>query len=166
MAGDKKWLWIGLAVLAFFVIAAIMGIMIYASLNNPGETTTDGSTAEDTAIVELVYNHGTVVHQKVDDFDAFIQNADVPVFVDFWAPWCGPCKLAAPFVESLAKDYAGKAHILKVDVDQAGSLAQKYNIQSIPTFIVIKQGEVKGNLSGYSSAIEKDIRQMLDEQLN
>ena len=72
----------------------------------------------------------------------------MPVFVDFWAEWCGPCKMAAPEVEAVARDMAGHAIVLKVDTEQNQDLAARYRIQSIPTFAVFRNGQVVLQRSG------------------
>jgi thioredoxin 1 len=75
------------------------------------------------------------------DFQSVVLNSKVPVFVDFWATWCPPCKRIAPFVEELAKDFDGRAKVVKIDVDDAGDIAQSYGIMSIPTLMVFKGGK-------------------------
>ncbi len=74
-------------------------------------------------------------------FDGIVKEARVPVFVDFWAEWCGPCKMAAPEVEAVARDLAGRAIVLKVDTERNQDLAARYHIQSIPTFAVFRNGQ-------------------------
>mgnify|MGYP000855254087 CR=1 FL=1 len=82
------------------------------------------------------------------NFDQTISSSALPVLVDFWAPWCGPCRVMGPFIEELAKEWEGKALVGKVNVDDHGALAMKYNILSIPTFIVFKGGKVAAQFSG------------------
>ena len=78
-------------------------------------------------------------------------SSDKPVFVDFWAEWCGPCRMVGPVVEELATDYDGKVNFVKVNVDQVGELASKYNVFSIPTLILLHKGEVIAQQVGAGS---------------
>ena len=84
-------------------------------------------------------------------------------FVDFWAPWCGPCRMLAPIIDELANDYEGKANICKVNTDEAQDLAVKYGVRSIPTMIVMKDGDVIETMVGVQSkgAISEKIDQAL-----
>lgn len=81
-------------------------------------------------------------------FDAAIANATAPVVVDFWAPWCGPCKTIAPILEQLAKELGDTAKVTKVNVDEAPNLAQKYNVRAIPTLLFFKGGELRDQVVG------------------
>jgi thioredoxin 2 len=76
------------------------------------------------------------------EFDEIASQARVPVLVDFWASWCGPCRMAAPEVEALAKEMSGRAVVLKVDTEQYPELAVRYRVQSIPNFLVLRDGRV------------------------
>jgi thioredoxin 1 len=84
---------------------------------------------------------GSAVKVTAQDFDATVIASSKPVFVDFWATWCPPCKRIAPFVEELAKDYEGKAIVAKIDVDEAVEVASRYGINSVPTLMVFKNGQ-------------------------
>ena len=77
-----------------------------------------------------------------ETFDSIVQAARVPVLVDFWAAWCGPCRMAAPEVKKVATEMAKRAIVLKVDTERWPALAQRYNVMSIPNFVVLKNGEV------------------------
>ena len=89
-----------------------------------------------------------VIHATDADFDAAVLQSSEPVLVDFWAPWCGPCKMIAPALDELAQAYAGKAKIVKVDVDQNQATAIKYHVRSIPMLLVFKDGQVQATQIG------------------
>jgi thioredoxin 1 len=81
-------------------------------------------------------------------FDAEVLKSDIPVLVDFWAVWCGPCKAIAPTVEELAKQYKGKVKVAKMDVDEHQQVPQQYGIRSIPTLLLFKGGRVVDTIIG------------------
>ncbi len=87
-----------------------------------------------------------LIYLKKDTFDETV-NGDMPVLVDFWAPWCGPCKMIGPFIEQLADDYAGRAKVCKVNVDEEPELAARFKVMTIPAVMIFKNGEV----------VEKDV---------
>jgi thioredoxin 1 len=82
------------------------------------------------------------------DFDKEVLQSDVPVLVDFWAVWCGPCRMIAPHVDAVAEEFSGKAKVYKVDTDSEPEIAGKYNVMSIPTLIFFKDGKVADQLIG------------------
>ena len=94
-------------------------------------------------------------------FDQVVLKSDKPVLVDFWAAWCGPCRMVGPIIEDLSKDYDGKAVIGKVDVDANQEFAAKYGVRNIPTVLVFQNGEVVGRQVGvaqkqtYSEALDQ-----------
>ena len=97
------------------------------------------------------------------NFETEVLQSELPVLVDFFAQWCGPCKMMAPLVEKMAEKYEGKMKIGKLDVDDAMEIAQKYRVASIPTFIFFKNGEAVATFVGGMSAneLEAKIREFL-----
>lgn len=100
-----------------------------------------------------------VLHLTEGNFEKEVLQSEVPVLVDFWATWCGPCKMMAPVVDEIAKEVGESLKVGKVDIDQNISLATKYGVMSIPTFIVFKQGKAVRSSVGVQS--KEDIMGML-----
>lgn len=90
----------------------------------------------------------SATHVTTDQFDTEVLQSSVPVLVDFWAVWCGPCRAIAPHVEAIAQEYAGRAKAVKVNVDEEPELALRYGIQSIPTLLFFKDGKVQDMIVG------------------
>ena len=99
-----------------------------------------------------------------DNFSKEVLEADVPVLVDFWATWCGPCRMIAPIVEELSEEYAGKAKVCKMDVDAAQKTAAEFGIRSIPTLLIFKGGKVADQLIG--AVPKQQITEKLEASLS
>jgi thioredoxin 1 len=100
---------------------------------------------------------------KANDFENNVLQSDVPVLVDFWAEWCGPCKQIGPSIEQLASEYSGRAKVYKLDVDSEGEIAQRYGVMSIPALLVFKGGKVVDQMVG--AAPKQSIAALIDRSL-
>ncbi len=103
---------------------------------------------------------------NVDDnsFDDIVLKADIPYLVDFWAPWCGPCRAIAPVIEDLASEYAGRVGFAKVNVDESPKVATGYGVQSIPTLLIFKDGKPMKQVVGLTP--KADLKKYLESVLN
>jgi len=96
-------------------------------------------------------------------FEAEVLKSKIPVLVDFWAEWCGPCKAIAPTLEAVAKDYQGRAKVVKINVDQNIAVPSRYNIKGIPTLLLFRDGVVRDQIVGTS--IRENIAKVIDKHL-
>ncbi len=103
------------------------------------------------------------LHFNQDNFQTDVLKSDKPVLVDFWATWCGPCRMIAPVVEQLASEYEGRAKVGKLDVDENPDIARQYGVMSIPTLAVIKNGQVVSKVVG--AYPKPKIAEMIDNAL-
>ncbi|MHC4517223.1 MAG: thioredoxin [Planctomycetota bacterium] len=103
---------------------------------------------------------GSAIELTDTTFDEMVHSSDAPVLVDFWAPWCGPCKMIAPIVEELAAEYDETAKICKLNTDEARDSAVEFGINAIPTIILFKGGQVQKKWVGLTS--KKDLKEAID----
>jgi thioredoxin len=89
-----------------------------------------------------------VIHLTDDSFETEVLQSDIPVLVDFWAEWCGPCKMIAPILDELATEYAGKIKVAKLNIDENQATAPQYGVRGIPTLILVKNGAVEAQQVG------------------
>ncbi|MCJ7514842.1 MAG: thioredoxin [Dehalococcoidia bacterium] len=104
-----------------------------------------------------------MINVDQSSFERDVLNSQMPVLVDFWAPWCGPCKAVAPIVEELAKEYKGRIEFAKLNVDDAPFVASKYGVMSIPTIMVFKSGKPMQHAIGYQP--KEQLKKLLDKAL-
>jgi len=102
-----------------------------------------------------------IIELTADNFEAEVLKSDKPVLVDFWAEWCAPCRMLAPTIDQVATDYAGRVKVAKLDVDQFGEIAARYQIRGIPTILVFNGGQVHDQMVGAGS--KENIVKMVDK---
>jgi thioredoxin 1 len=108
----------------------------------------------------------TVVEVTDESFESEVLGSDVPVLVDYWAPWCGPCRLAAPVLEKIADEYEGRLKVCKMNVDENREVASGYRIMSIPTLQLFKKGELVDQVIGVTPNYESDLKRKVEPHLD
>lgn len=106
---------------------------------------------------------GNLIELSDTSFDETVHKATEPVLVDFWAPWCGPCRMLTPIIEQIADEFAGKAKVCKLNTDDARDTAVEFSISAIPTVILFKDGQVQKKWVGLTS--KKDISEAINKLL-
>jgi len=106
---------------------------------------------------------GNVIELSDTSFDEMVHHSEVPILVDFWAPWCGPCIMLAPLIEQLSEEFAGRAKICKLNTDQGRDTAVEFGVNAIPTLILFKAGQIQKKWVGLTS--KKDLSEAITQLL-
>jgi len=108
---------------------------------------------------------GKTIDTTDESFASEVLESDIPVLVDYWAPWCGPCRMVAPVLEKIAEDYEGRLKICKMNVDENREVASQYRIMSIPTMHLFKDGELVDQITGVTPNFENDLKRKIEPHL-
>ena len=131
--------------IALFILALFIFLVIYNTLLKYTNSYTSSNKDKVKEEISMVLNINK------ENYNYEVLNSDLPVIIDFYADWCGPCKMMSPIIDEIAKDYDGSVKVGKVDVDKESELANEFGIMSIPTIVIIKNGEVSKTFVGVQS---------------
>jgi thioredoxin 1 len=121
------------------------------------------NSASESDVEQELAGEGGPIHVTDGEFQSQVLESDLPVIVDFWAPWCMPCRMIAPVLDKLAKDYSGQLLVAKVNTDENPEWAIKYGVQGIPTLLMVKDGQIVDRIVGVAPAgqIKQKVERML-----
>ena len=108
---------------------------------------------------------GKAINITIENYDSEVLNSEIPVLVDFWAEWCGPCRMTGLVLEKIAEEYEGRLKVCKVDVDQQRDVAIKAEVMGIPMLNIYKDGEIVDQMRGVTPSFESDLKKKIDSHL-
>ena len=106
------------------------------------------------------------IHLTDHEFDTEVLESEIPVLVDYWAPWCGPCRMAGPVLDRIAQEYEGQLKVCKINIDEHRQAAMQYGIMSVPTLHLFKNGTVVAQMAGVTPSFESDLKARIEPHLD